>query len=277
MKQLGGLRHPKRDSINTGWENESFRGYADYMQTPEFAEALSHLVELAERKSTAIMCAEILPWRCHRSMIADALTVRGIEVIEIIDQTESRPHRLTSFANVEGDRITYPPATERTAPSGIQQTRMISTSAAPIVMFALIALEILAGIATIGVIAYVIYFYVVKGLLAPARETRAKVLRKSQREWEVDAPKYIGGPGVGSMLFSRGMAALGKDTTFTVYESWDYLVRFSIDGQEREFAVPEATYIDIQEGDEGVLSYRGELFKYFLPLRPAASAAAVAP
>lgn len=112
MKELGGLRHPKRDSINTGWENESFRGFADYMQTPEFAAALSRLIELAERKLTAIMCAEILPWRCHRSLIADALMVRGIEVIEIIDQTESRPHKLTSFAQVDGENVTYPPAKE---------------------------------------------------------------------------------------------------------------------------------------------------------------------
>jgi uncharacterized protein (DUF488 family) len=109
-KKLGGLRKPKKDSVNAGWHNESFRGYADYMQTPEFEEALGRLIELAEKKNTAIMCAEVLPWRCHRSLVADALLIRGFEIVEIFDEKESGPHKLTPFAVVEGERITYPPS-----------------------------------------------------------------------------------------------------------------------------------------------------------------------
>jgi uncharacterized protein (DUF488 family) len=105
---LGGLRHARKDSINTGWRNASFRGYADYMQTPEFAESLGHLMELASQAPTAIMCAEAVPWRCHRSLIADALTVRGIPVLEILSATKSQPHAMTPFAKVEGQRVTYP-------------------------------------------------------------------------------------------------------------------------------------------------------------------------
>lgn len=108
-KDLGGLRHPRKDSPNTGWRNESFRGYADYMQTPEFEEGLSRLLHIGEEKKTAIMCAEAVPWRCHRSLIADALTVRGFEVIEILDERKSQPHKMTHFAVVEGLTITYPP------------------------------------------------------------------------------------------------------------------------------------------------------------------------
>jgi uncharacterized protein (DUF488 family) len=105
---LGGLRHPRKDSTNTAWRNASFRGYADYMQTPEFAENLDHLVELAAQAPTAIMCAEAVPWRCHRSLIADALAARGISVIEILSATKSQPHAITSFAHVEGQQVTYP-------------------------------------------------------------------------------------------------------------------------------------------------------------------------
>jgi len=105
---LGGLRHPRKDSINMGWRNASFRGYADYMQTPEFAENLSRLIELASEVPTAIMCAEAVPWRCHRSLIADALSARGIPVMEILGATKSQPHAITSFAQVEGHRVTYP-------------------------------------------------------------------------------------------------------------------------------------------------------------------------
>jgi uncharacterized protein (DUF488 family) len=105
---LGGLRHPRKDSINIGWRNASFRGYADYMQTPEFAENLSRLIELASEMPTAIMCAEAVPWRCHRSLIADALTARGIPVLEILSATKSQPHAMTSFAHVEGHQVTYP-------------------------------------------------------------------------------------------------------------------------------------------------------------------------
>ena len=107
---LGGLRHTRKDSINTGWRNASFRGYADYMQTAEFAENLNHLIELAAQVPTAIMCAEAVPWRCHRSLIADALVARGIAVMEILSAGKSRPHVLTAFARVEGQQVTYPAA-----------------------------------------------------------------------------------------------------------------------------------------------------------------------
>jgi len=110
MPGLGGLRHPKRDSTNTGWRNASFRGYADYMQTPEFRENLEELIELAAQSPTAIMCAEAVPWQCHRSLIADALMARGISVTEILSAKQSRPHTLTQFARVSGMKVTYPAA-----------------------------------------------------------------------------------------------------------------------------------------------------------------------
>jgi uncharacterized protein (DUF488 family) len=105
---LGGLRHARKDSLNTGWRNASFRGYADYMQTPEFGENLNKLTEVAASTPTAIMCAEAVPWRCHRSLIADALLARRIAVTEILSATKSQAHALTPFAIVEGERITYP-------------------------------------------------------------------------------------------------------------------------------------------------------------------------
>jgi Domain of unknown function DUF488 len=105
---LGGLRHPRKDSANTGWRNASFRGYADYMQTPAFGENLNQLTELAASAPTAIMCAEAVPWRCHRSLIADALVARGIAVTEIFSATKSQPHALTPFAIVKGEQVTYP-------------------------------------------------------------------------------------------------------------------------------------------------------------------------
>jgi uncharacterized protein (DUF488 family) len=105
---LGGLRHARKDSINTGWRNTSFRGYADYMQTPEFSESLKRLIEFASEMPTAIMCAEAVPWRCHRSLIADALVARGIPVMEILSATKSQPHAMTPFAQVEGEQVTYP-------------------------------------------------------------------------------------------------------------------------------------------------------------------------
>jgi hypothetical protein len=108
MGELGGLRHAQRDSINAAWRNLSFRGYADYMQTPEFEKALDELMRLAQKRRTAIMCAEAVPWRCHRSLIADALVARGVEVQEITSQTRVRPHTLTPWARVEQGRITYP-------------------------------------------------------------------------------------------------------------------------------------------------------------------------
>ncbi len=108
MAGLGGLRHARRDSVNTGWQNASFRGFADYMQTPEFAENLEKLISLARENRIVLMCAEAVPWRCHRSLIGDALLVRGIKVIDIIGKGSLREHKLTSFAKVEGERITYP-------------------------------------------------------------------------------------------------------------------------------------------------------------------------
>ncbi len=108
LRDLGGLRHTRPDSVNTGWRNASFRGYADYMQTPEFRRALAHLIDLSQETQAVIMCAEAVPWRCHRSLIADALTVRGIPVEHIMGIGATRPHTLTRFAKVDGTRITYP-------------------------------------------------------------------------------------------------------------------------------------------------------------------------
>ena len=110
---LGGLRKAKKDSVNLGWRNLSFRGFADYMQTQEFSQALERMIELAAGQTTAIMCAEAVPWRCHRSLIADALTVRGITCIEIIYKA-TQIHKLTPFAKVNGPVVTYP-AAESTA------------------------------------------------------------------------------------------------------------------------------------------------------------------
>ena len=109
MPALGGLRRALTDSPNTGWRNESFRGYADYMQTEGFQEALAALIHMSRQKRVAIMCAEAVPWRCHRSLVADALSVRGIPVIEILSESAYRTHKLTSLARVDGSRITYPP------------------------------------------------------------------------------------------------------------------------------------------------------------------------
>ena len=114
---LGGRRKATQDSANLGWRNESFRGYADYMQTPLFAEALNDLVSRAASKASALMCAEAVPWRCHRSLIADALLVRGWTVLDIYDQHTVKPHTLTPFARVDGLRISYPAAPEQAAPS----------------------------------------------------------------------------------------------------------------------------------------------------------------
>ncbi len=105
---LGGLRHPRKDSPNLGWRNASFRGFADYMLTPEFEENLLSLIELALHERLVLMCAETVPWRCHRSLIADALTARGIKVEHIVSGASLKDHRITPFARVEGTRITYP-------------------------------------------------------------------------------------------------------------------------------------------------------------------------
>jgi uncharacterized protein (DUF488 family) len=105
---LGGFRRPSPQSANAGWRNASFRGYADYMQTAAFVAAIERLAERAHHTRLAVMCAEAVPWRCHRSLIADALLARGIAVQEIISTTRTQPHALTSFARVEGTTVTYP-------------------------------------------------------------------------------------------------------------------------------------------------------------------------
>jgi uncharacterized protein (DUF488 family) len=105
---LGGLRRARADSANAAWRNPSFRGYADYMQTPAFAEHLAEVVALAKSERIALMCAEAVPWRCHRSLIADALVARGVAVEEIVSETRRTPHKLTPFARVEGTLVTYP-------------------------------------------------------------------------------------------------------------------------------------------------------------------------
>jgi uncharacterized protein (DUF488 family) len=106
---LGGFRHTHPGSLNMGWRNDSFRGFADYMQTPEFAQHLGALIDEATHDRITLMCAEAVPWRCHRSLIADALTVHGIRAEEIINATRLQVHKLTSFARVDGLVITYPP------------------------------------------------------------------------------------------------------------------------------------------------------------------------
>ncbi len=110
---LGGLRRARPDSPNMGWRNASFRGYADYMSTPEFAENLERLLDLAARERVALMCAEAVPWRCHRSLIGDALLIRGFPVADIMGTGRTQPHALTSWAVVRGTEITYPPTEEQ--------------------------------------------------------------------------------------------------------------------------------------------------------------------
>jgi uncharacterized protein (DUF488 family) len=109
MPGLGGLRHARKDSPNSGWRNKSFRGYADYMQTPAFATALDVLMQMGRQKRVAIMCAEAVPWRCHRSLVADALKVHDVPAVEILSPSSHRMHKLTPFAQVEGTSIVYPP------------------------------------------------------------------------------------------------------------------------------------------------------------------------
>ena len=104
---LGGLRRPRPDSVNSGWRNSGFRGFADYMQTPAFETALGGCLDLATAERVVLMCAEGVPWRCHRSLIADALVVRDVDVREITSTTTARPHVLTPWARVEGTHIVY--------------------------------------------------------------------------------------------------------------------------------------------------------------------------
>jgi uncharacterized protein (DUF488 family) len=105
---LGGLRHARKDSVNDGWRNASFRGYADYMQTPEFGVNVQAVAELADRERCALMCAEAVPWRCHRSLVADALILRGIRVEDIIGKGPRKLHAITPWARTDGLRIWYP-------------------------------------------------------------------------------------------------------------------------------------------------------------------------
>jgi uncharacterized protein (DUF488 family) len=112
LKALGGRRHSRKGSINTGWRNASFRGYADYMAKPAFSEGLEQLISIATHRPTAIMCAEAVPWRCHRSLIADAMLLRGWDVREILSTAPPRPHKLTPFLKMVDGRIAYPGTAE---------------------------------------------------------------------------------------------------------------------------------------------------------------------
>jgi len=108
VELLGGLRHAKKDSENMGWRNASFRGYADYMQTPDFSKGLDELEKIAAKQTVAIMCAEVVPWRCHRSLIADALTRQKIKVIHVLDIKHSYVHKITPFLKFKAGKIYYP-------------------------------------------------------------------------------------------------------------------------------------------------------------------------
>jgi uncharacterized protein (DUF488 family) len=108
LPRLGGLRRARKDSPNTGWRNASFRGFADYMGTEDFEAGLTELRALVTEGTVALMCAEAVPWRCHRSLVADALMARGARVEHIMGSSRSTPHRLTAFAKVKGSRVTYP-------------------------------------------------------------------------------------------------------------------------------------------------------------------------
>jgi len=114
MPDIGGLRRPKHDSLNLAWRNSSFRGYADYMQTKEFTDNLLKIIALVRENRLALMCAEALPWRCHRSLISDALVVRHVKVEHIISATSFINHQLNEMAHVEGNQITYPLFTKET-------------------------------------------------------------------------------------------------------------------------------------------------------------------
>ncbi|GEJ58999.1 DUF488 domain-containing protein [Anaeromyxobacter diazotrophicus] len=116
LARLGGLRHARKDSPNGAWRNASFRGYADYMQTGDFEEGLMELRALAREGPVAVLCAEAVPWRCHRSLLADALFARGVVVEHIVGRGRTRPHRLTPFAQRVGRKVLYPPPPESAAP-----------------------------------------------------------------------------------------------------------------------------------------------------------------
>ncbi len=108
LAALGGLRHPRKDSVNLGWKNASFRGFADYMQTAAFTRGLNRLQAIAQQRPTAIMCAEAVPWRCHRSLIADALTTKGWNVHHIQSKTAAPRHELTPFLRRRAGKLVYP-------------------------------------------------------------------------------------------------------------------------------------------------------------------------
>ncbi len=111
MPALGGLRKPRPGSVNRAWQNDSFRGYADYMQTTAFRDALEELIRSSAAPgapASAIMCAEAVWWRCHRQLVADALTARGVAVRHIASRTSAPLHTMTDFARVEGGSVTYP-------------------------------------------------------------------------------------------------------------------------------------------------------------------------
>ena len=116
FKQLGGRRKALADSPNDGWRNASFRGYADFMQTDDFRVGLEDLMAAASQRRVTTMCAEAVPWRCHRSLISDALLVRGWEVLDIMSDNKATPHKLKKFARVDGTRIVYPKPAEEAMP-----------------------------------------------------------------------------------------------------------------------------------------------------------------
>lgn len=113
LEVLGGLRHTDPHSVNGAWRNASFRGFADYMQTSAFAAGVDELIDLGAREPVVIMCAEAVPWRCHRSLIGDALLVRGIRVLEIMSEKDAKPHAITRFARVDDLQVTYPPEADQ--------------------------------------------------------------------------------------------------------------------------------------------------------------------
>lgn len=129
MPGLGGLRHTRADSPNKGWRNASFRGYADYMQTDEFRENLESLIARASNDRLALMCAEAVPWRCHRSLVADALFVRGISVEHILSASRTQTHKLTPWARVRGKRLSYPEQDGASQEKGAANGRITGMSA----------------------------------------------------------------------------------------------------------------------------------------------------
>src|SRR5438309_5786276 len=113
FEALGGFRKARPDSVNLGWRNSGFRGYADHMATAEFLTGLDRLIAIASERRTAIMCAEAVPWKCHRSLLSDALLVRGLRVAPLLSPGKAQAHRLAPFARVRGTRVTYPAARKR--------------------------------------------------------------------------------------------------------------------------------------------------------------------